>query len=125
MIIFCTHCWAETTSENSTCPYCGADLELDSRSFETKLVSALDHPLAEARVRMCWLVGKNHIEPAVEKLMTMAQRDPDMFVRRAAVEALGHLRSPQVEPFLNSLLKQDDPWLRITVRESLERLHQS
>ena len=93
-------------------PGCGANLTLDSRSFERKLVSALDHPLPETRARICWLVGKNHVEDAVEKLMELAQSDPDMFIQRAAVEALGHLSSPAVKEFLRSLVGQENPWLR-------------
>ena len=122
MIVFCTHCWTETTSDKTTCPHCGADLSLDCRSFEAKLVSALDHPLPEARARICWLVGKNHVEGAVEKLMELVQSDPDMFVRRAAIEALGHLSSTTVKDFLRSLVGKENPWLRETIKDSLRQL---
>jgi len=122
MIVFCTHCWTETTSDKTACPHCGANLTLDPRSFETKLISALDHPLPVTRARICWLVGRNHVEGAVEKLMELVRSDPDMFVRRAAVEALGHLSSPTIKDFLQSLVVQENPWLRRTIQDSLRHL---
>ncbi len=122
MIVFCTHCWTETNSSLSRCPKCGADLALDQRSYEEKLVGALDHPLPEARVRTCWLLGTNRIQVASEKLMEMAQEDPDLFVRHAAVQALGYLRAPDIVPFLEELAKQDDRWMVREIRDSLERL---
>lgn len=121
MIVFCTHCWKETTSDRKTCPYCGNNLELDSRSFESKLVSALDHPLPETRIRICWLIGRNHIDMAAKKLMVMSQSDPDMFVRRAAVEGLSHLSSPEIGQFLECLLAENNAWLRRSVEEALRR----
>lgn len=122
MIVFCTHCWRETTSEKTVCPFCGSRLDVDPRSFESKLVSALDHPLPETRVRICWLVAKNHINVAAEKLMSMAKNDPDMFVRRAAVEALSQLSSADIEPFLQSLLAENNAWLRHSIEEGLRQV---
>lgn len=121
MIVFCTHCWKETTSDKSVCPYCGSNLELDKRSFEAKLVSALDHPLPETRVRICWLIGKNQIDSAAEKLMSMSESDPDMFVRRAAVEGLTHLSSPGIEQFLQHLQTENNAWLRSSIGEGLRK----
>jgi uncharacterized membrane protein YvbJ len=59
VIAFCTHCWTEVDSEDLQCPKCGADFGNDARSYEQKLVAALRHPLPEARVRVCWLLGEN------------------------------------------------------------------
>jgi len=119
MIVFCTHCWKETTSDKRTCPHCGANLELDSRSFESKLVSALDHPLPETRARICWLIGRNKIDAAAKRLMWVSQDDHDMFVRRAAVEALGHLSFPGIEQFLMFLLTKDNAWLNHSIQDAL------
>jgi len=90
-----------------------------------KQSSALDHPLPQTRARICWLIGKKKIPQATEKLKLMSQVDPDRFVQRAAVEALGHLAAPEARQFLTFLLQQDDPWLRGTIQKSLNRLERN
>ena len=81
MIVFCTHCWHQCDSSDPICPNCKADLALDPRPYNEKLVSALEHPLPAARVRACWLIGFNLVNEAVGKLIVMADRDADLFVR--------------------------------------------
>lgn len=71
MIVFCTKCWIETDSSRQQCPRCGADLAVDSRSYEEKLISSLDHPLPQARA-LCLLahwrqangIGRDEIDVA-------------------------------------------------------------
>ena len=65
MIAYCTHCWRELNSEDKVCPGCEADLTLDHRTYEEKLIGALAHPLSAARVRSCWLIGENYIPFAI------------------------------------------------------------
>lgn len=122
MIVFCTECWHETDSSRQTCPQCGADLGLNLHSYEEKLVSALSHPLPEARVRACWLVGLNNVQLAVTTLISMAQEDPDLFVRRAAVQALGKVHAQEAVPFLQSLLGLEDHWMEVEARKSLHQI---
>lgn len=122
MIVFCTHCWHETDSSLEKCPYCGADLALDHRSYEEKLTGALDHPLPEARVRTCWLIALNGSESAVPKLISVAESDPDLFVRRAAVQTLGKLHAESAVPLLQSLLKQNDRWMQHEANKSLQQI---
>ena len=100
MIVFCTHCWAEIDSADQRCRYCGVDLSADRRSYEEKLVAALQHPLPEARVRICWLLGENKILHAVSQLIELAEHDKDFFVQSAALEALGAMRYPSALPIL-------------------------
>lgn len=122
MISYCTRCWAEVDTSMKQCPRCGADLTQDQRSYVEKIMGALEHPLPEARVRACWLLGTNHVDSASERLMEVARQDEDLFVRRAAVEALGHLRAPKVVPFLESLANSEDHWVSRSAKEGLSRL---
>jgi HEAT repeat protein len=94
-------------------------LAVDNRTYEQKLVSALDHPLPEARVRACWLVGFKQIKSGTTKLMSLVTEDPDLFVRHAAVQALGKLHSWTAVPLLESLVGQDDHRMAIEARKSL------
>jgi MFS family permease len=88
VIVFCTHCWTEIDAAVTTCAHCHADFTNDARTYSEKLVAALEHPLPEVRERMCWLIGENQIGSAIPRLMEVAAKDSDLFVRRAAFQAL-------------------------------------
>ena len=120
--MFCTECWHETDSSHRTCPRCGANLAINPHSYEEKLISALDHPLAEARVRACWLVGINNIQAAATKLMSVVENDTDLFVRRAAVLALGKIRARAAVTLLQSLIGLEDHWMAVEARKSLNHI---
>lgn len=121
MIAFCTHCWKETDSHLDQCPACGASLSADTRSYGEKLIGALNHPLPEARLRICWLIGENRVQEAVPALMRMVEHDPDLFVQRAALEALGDLRDPRAIPLLAEMSGGSNRFLANAARKSLEK----
>jgi len=120
MIAFCTHCWKEMDAEHNRCPHCGANLDMDKRSYQEKLVGALDHPLPAARVRICWLIGENRVGAAVPALMQMAGNDPDLYVQRAALEALGVLRDRRAVPLLVKISDGKNRFLAAIARKSLK-----
>ncbi|WP_396126646.1 HEAT repeat domain-containing protein [Acidicapsa ligni] len=122
MIVFCTECWHETDSSHRTCPRCGANLAINPHSYEEKLTSALDHPLAEARVRACWLIGLNNVQAAATKLMSVVESDTDLFVRRAAVQALGKIHARVAVPLLQSLIGLEDHWMEAEARKSIHHI---
>jgi hypothetical protein len=122
MIVFCTECWHETDSSQQTCPRCGADLAVNPHSYAEKLTSALGHPLPEARVRACWLIGLNNVQAATPKLMSLVEGDPDLFVRRAAVQALGKIHAQAAVPLLQSLIGQEDHQMETEARKSLHHI---
>lgn len=119
MIAFCTHCWAEIGSELDRCPHCGVGLDDDRRLYEEKLIDALAHPLAQVRVRICWLLGENRISAAVPGLMHLVEHDKDLFVRRAAVEALGALQDPRSNVLLRAISVGSDRFLAAAAKKSL------
>lgn len=119
MIAYCTHCWREVNSETKVCPDCEADLTLDRRTYEQKLIGALAHPLPEARARICWLIGEKQIREAVPELMKLAKDDPDLFVRKAAVESLGAVRDPKSATLLRAISKCENRFLASVAAKSL------
>lgn len=119
MIAFCTHCWAEIDSRDIRCVHCGVDLTNDPRPYEQKLAAALKHPLAEARARICWLLGENHIVSAVPQLIATAEHDEDLFVQQAAVEALVALRDNRALPLMRRLSQGDNHFLQSAARKAL------
>lgn len=122
MIAFCTHCWREVNSEVKVCHGCDADLMLDHRTYEQKLIGALVHPLPEARERICWLIGENHIREAVPNLMKLATDDPDLYVRKAAVESLGALGDPRSGSLLRIISKCENRFLASVASRSLRAI---
>jgi HEAT repeat protein len=124
MIAYCTHCWREVNSEAKVCPGCEADLTLDRRTYEQKLIGALAHPLPQARVRICWLIGENRVHKAAPDLMRLATDDPDLFVRKAAVESLGSLRYANSAPLLRKISSGDDRFLASAALKSLRALNE-
>ncbi len=119
MIAYCTHCWREVNSEDKVCPGCAADLTLDHRTYEEKLIGALAHPLPEARERICWLVGEKQILQAVPDVMRLAKDDPDLFVRKAALESLGALRDPRSALLLRAISRCENRFLASVAAKSL------
>ncbi len=120
MIAYCTHCWRELNSETRVCPGCRADLALDPRTYEEKLIGALAHPLPEARARICWLIGENRVRQAAPDLMRLAAVDPDLFVRKAALEGLGALCDLRSAPLLRSISRSENRFLAAAARKSLD-----
>ena len=122
MIAYCTHCWREVNSEDKVCPGCEADLTLDHRTYEEKLIGALAHPLPAARVRICWLIGENYIRQAGPDLMSLATNDPDLFVRKAALESLGVLRDQNSASLLRTISWSENRFLAAAAKKSLDAI---
>ncbi|HUN84397.1 MAG TPA: HEAT repeat domain-containing protein [Terracidiphilus sp.] len=120
MIAFCTHCWTEIDARDTSCFHCGTNLNADRRSYEEKLVCALEHPLPAARARVCWLIGENKVRMAVPHLMRMVTDDPDLYVQRAALEALGALRDRRAFPLLIEIGESKNRFLASAARKSLK-----
>lgn len=120
MLAFCTRCWAETDDRVDLCPFCGADQTSDPRTYVEKIVAALQHPLPQARARICWLIGENRIHAAVPQLMEIAEGDPDIYVQKAAVDALGTISDPRSNALLRTISENNNRFLAVAAGESLK-----
>jgi HEAT repeat protein len=120
MVVFCTRCWAEADDSAQSCPRCGADQTLDTRAYSDKIISALDHPLPHARARVCWLAGEKGVREAVPRLIEVAENDPDLYVRKAALEALGILHDERAAALLQSVSRSNNRFLAGVARVGLE-----
>jgi len=121
MLAFCTRCWSEMYAKDTICPRCGARVDDDPRSFEQKLIAALEHPLPETRSRICWVLGQKRASWAVPHLIRMLD-DSDLFVQVAALRALGEIGDPSAEPALEEASKHEKPLVRIVARGALEQI---
>jgi HEAT repeat protein len=124
MIASCTRCWTEVDSSVKICPNCDSYLTCDSRTYEEKLIGALAHPLPQARARICWLIGENKIRHAAPDLMNLAAVDPDLFVRKAAIDSLGLLREPSSASLLRAISKSENRLLAAAATKSLHAVTQ-
>jgi len=124
MIAFCTRCWAEINDRDDRCPLCGADQASDLRTYDQKIVDALRHPLPQARARICWLIGENRIQGAVPRLMEIVENDPDIYVQKAAVEALGTVGDRDAENLLRSISESKNRFLALAAIEAMTERRQ-
>ena len=89
----CPACFRLIPAEAGVCPACGADLlALSTRDYRDKLHAALDHPLAEVRMRVILALGWRGESQEAEPLAACALRHPiDVVEGLAVVQALAQL----------------------------------
>lgn len=121
MLAFCTRCWSEMYAKDTVCPRCGARVDEDPRSFEQKLIAALEHPLPETRSRICWLLGQKRANWAVPHLIRMFD-DSDLFVRIAALRALGEIGDPSAESVVETACHDEKSLVRVVAHGALEQI---
>jgi len=121
MLAFCTRCWSEISASDLVCPECGARVDDDPRSFEQKLVAALAHPLPETRARICWVLGQKKAGWAVPHLLH-ALADRDLFVRVAALRALGEIGDSSALAALERAAADENLMIRTVAKRALDRL---
>jgi hypothetical protein len=121
---FCPNCWGEVKETDTVCPHCGVDIAklLDERDYIAKLIAALSHPEPSTPVRAAWLLGKLRATSAVGALLDLLQGDTDLYVKAAAVEALGEIGETSAEATLAHLAEQGPVLLRRKAEEALRKL---
>lgn len=74
---YCTACFALIDVEARSCPVCGCDLaRLSEREFRNKLLVALNHPLADVRLRAIIALGWRGESENASALARCALRHP-------------------------------------------------
>jgi HEAT repeat protein len=85
---FCLACFRRVPAESLCCPACGADLAaLSARGYRENLLHALEHPLAEVRMRAIIACGWRGEACAAQPLYELALRHPVDVVEGLAVVA--------------------------------------
>jgi soluble P-type ATPase len=102
MRFFCPKCWSDYPEDAARCPTCGLDILTfwRGKNYVEKLIAALDHPEAETPERAARILGNLGEEGAVESLIKLVSKTEDVYVARAAVEALAQIGTPQACDFL-------------------------
>jgi HEAT repeat protein len=93
MFLLCPKCWSELKFGNTDCPLCGMHVDLPSPKYQRRLLAALAHASPERRSQICQVLGSIGDRGAVPGLIELLH-DPDIFVRVAALRALGEIGEP-------------------------------
>jgi len=76
-LVFCPHCFHRVPDDAEHCPDCGAAFgDEERRSFATRLIDALYHPLSEVRMRVIIALGWRRQRDAADALVACARRNP-------------------------------------------------
>jgi HEAT repeat protein len=109
-------------AEADVCSRCGARASADARTFDEKLVSALKHPLSSVRARICWVMGHRGDKESVPHLRRIMRQDEDLFVRLAAISALGELGGEDTVEALEEAASLEEGAIAGAARSALLRL---
>jgi len=93
MLVLCPKCWNELKTANTDCPHCGTTVDLSSPKYQRRLLAALSHANAERRSQICQVLSFIGDRGAVQALIELLH-DSDIFVRVAALRALGEIGDP-------------------------------
>jgi HEAT repeat protein len=121
---FCPSCWSQVDQAVTVCPHCGVDIQnvLDQRDYVAKLIAALTHPEASTPIRAAWILGRLRASAAVGPLLTLLEGDADVFIKMAAVEALGQIGDASPRPLLAELAERGPALLRNKAAQALHLL---
>ena len=99
---FCPSCWYEVAPDARTCPHCASDLaKLHRVDYESKLIQALDHRLADRRLIAARVLGQLGGTRAVRALIKLAERDGDPYASAEAVRALARIGGSEATAYLH------------------------
>jgi len=93
MFVLCPKFWNELKTTNTDCPHCGTTVDLSSPKYQRRLLAGLSHANAERRSQICQVLSFIGDRGAVQALIELLH-DPDIFVRVAALRALGEIGDP-------------------------------
>jgi HEAT repeat protein len=96
--------------------------EWTSKTYVEKLVAALGHPEPTTPLRAAWILGELRAASAVPLLMDVAEGSHDLFVRAAAVSALGRIGDPRALELLRRLGETGPVVLRPIATSAVNRI---
>jgi HEAT repeat protein len=120
----CPTCWGEVSPRDRTCPYCGCDIDqqCEQSRYLDKLIRALRHPEPETPIRAAWILGKIGDREATSALIDAAEHSSDLFIRKAAIDALGELGDGRSVPAVRALCRDTSVLLREAATRALSAL---
>jgi HEAT repeat protein len=108
-VAFCPHCYAMIPTGDASCPACGADLrDWHAQGYGARLILALNHPLADVRMRAIIALGLRREKAAEQALVECALRNPkDVVEGLEIVKSLRLIAEVSSEPEVLLRLARD------------------
>lgn len=105
MPYYCPNCREEFNADINVCPCCGTNIRAfwDGTDYVDKLINALGHPEPATPIRAASILGRLHDSRAVEPLISLVEKTQDIYIARAAVEALGYFPTERALNFLQGV----------------------
>jgi HEAT repeat protein len=124
MFVICPICWRELETTPAVCEKCGAHVDLYSREYERRLISALRGADGDTRAQICWVLGSRRKRSAVSTLVELL-RDPDVLVRVAALRGLGEIGDASSVNAVERLTASKDTVVQTVAKNVLKMLIQA
>jgi len=120
MVFFCPICWKEVNQGTRRCPHCWSDItEHEKKSFEEKLINALNHPERETVQRAVWILGRIKSIKAVKPLAILFEQTDNLFLRIEILNALNEIGTPDA---VDLIIKAVDSYERLVRNKAKELL---
>jgi soluble P-type ATPase len=105
MRYYCPQCWKDFVEDMTYCPYCSLNIAefFKGKDYVERLIVALDHPEPETPMRAAFILGRLQDERAVEPLIKLIGATQDVYIARAAVEALSRMGTPRASQYLRAV----------------------
>lgn len=118
---FCPSCWSEVAEGTRLCPRCGVDVDAfwKEGDYVEHLILALQHPEPQTPMRAAWILGKLREQRAVAPLARLARHTRDVYLARAAAEALARIGGTSALDHLRSLARHPARMVREAVKAAL------
>jgi hypothetical protein len=121
MRFYCPRCWWDFNNDVPICPHCGIDIRefWKSKDYVEKLILSLGHPEKKTPIRSAWLLGQLKDTRAGQPLIDLVKKTEDVYIARAAVEALGKIDTPEARHFFGTLAHHQAKLVRDEARRIL------
>ena len=123
MRYYCPGCWHDFPEDLPRCPDCGLDIHRaqSEKDYVEKLILALNHPEKSTPIRAAFILGEMREVRAVGPLISLVEHAADVYIAKAAAEALAKIGSLEAVQFLESLLRHDARMVRELAKAAMLR----
>lgn len=95
LTFFCPQCWNEIDEDAKQCPHCSFDLsQLNTLSYDERLVLSLRHSVAEYRVTAARILGQRGAVTALPAFKTIVETERDYYLLKEILYALLNINDP-------------------------------
>lgn len=120
---YCPACWREVPEKVEVCPHCAAEIQclLDERDYVAKLIAALSHREPTTPIRAASILGRLKAGAAVVPLMRLLKGPSDVYIKAAAIEALGNIGGTDVREVLEEYSRHPSVIVQRSAQAALQR----